>query len=95
MVLLTIQSLVGNPKWIEIKTNDIPSDYKANLVHINTILRITQEAKNGDGVNIIFLDGTKETLKHSYVSTIGENSSITSDDTLYQELLTLIVNSNV
>lgn len=101
MQLITINNLVGNPKWILLDTGILPNvpnsqiDYTQILLHATAILRIVKEENEEDGVNIIFTDGSKTNLRKEHITQIGSNSSITDNTILFNELQQIIINSGV
>ena len=75
MQLLTFD-ITTNKEAVFMLPNQLPTlepsiDYKEIDITTQSIKRIVLEANGDDGLNVVFLDGTKETINPAFVSRVG------------------------
>lgn len=65
-------------------------DYRAIKQPLTSVIRLVLEENEADGINILFVDGTKVNLKKELVSQVGAVSNFPTNEVLLDSIITLL-----
>jgi 2-phospho-L-lactate guanylyltransferase (CobY/MobA/RfbA family) len=92
MMMITVEATLNN-KAIRVKTNDLfligAADYREIFIPLSAIRSIVLEDE-ANGINILFIDGTKYTLNYMHFTSVG-SKIVGTDINNNQELLEALI----
>lgn len=86
--LITAETSITG-KSIILRRNDFPADWRKLCIPISSVCHIVEEDGEGDGINIIMLNGTKYTLKPAWFTSVGAITEIVTNADLCDAFIAL------